>query len=243
MKKGLSIIINIILFAIIVLLAWQVVKSIQAPIKFKNVYCNGYCYIRACAAGKNNLNNADIDISNTVTGNYSTFVEVFNSDYTAEHCENRGNITIHECRNATVLDKDYTVSTDSVWHISGISRRCSSCINFGDIKVSEVNRCNIGGVAAVLSDHVSNCLNYGDFVELVAERNQTLTAFAASIDKAGWDTNAVYVLSEFCGAAHKVYRYKNGAWVETTGTMQYVAGKWVVEGDVVNPVENYELKK
>jgi hypothetical protein len=36
MKKGLSIIINIILFAIIVLLAWQVVKSIQAPIKFSN---------------------------------------------------------------------------------------------------------------------------------------------------------------------------------------------------------------
>lgn len=36
MKKGLSIIINIILFAIIVLLAWQVVKSIQAPIKFNN---------------------------------------------------------------------------------------------------------------------------------------------------------------------------------------------------------------
>ena len=34
MKKGLSIIINIVLFAIIVLLAWQVVKSIQAPIKF-----------------------------------------------------------------------------------------------------------------------------------------------------------------------------------------------------------------
>ena len=36
MKKGLSIIINIILFAVIVLLAWQVVKSIQAPIKFSN---------------------------------------------------------------------------------------------------------------------------------------------------------------------------------------------------------------
>ena len=34
MKKGLSIVINIILFAIILLLAWQVVKSIQAPIKF-----------------------------------------------------------------------------------------------------------------------------------------------------------------------------------------------------------------
>ena len=36
MKKGLSIVINIILFAVIVLLAWQVVKSIQAPIKFNN---------------------------------------------------------------------------------------------------------------------------------------------------------------------------------------------------------------
>jgi type II secretory pathway component PulJ len=36
MKKGLSIVINIVLFAIIVLLAWQVVKSIQAPIKFNN---------------------------------------------------------------------------------------------------------------------------------------------------------------------------------------------------------------
>ena len=34
MKKGLNIIINIVLFAIIVILAMQVVKSIQAPIKF-----------------------------------------------------------------------------------------------------------------------------------------------------------------------------------------------------------------
>ena len=34
MKKGLSIVINIVLFAIIVFLAAQIVKSIQAPIKF-----------------------------------------------------------------------------------------------------------------------------------------------------------------------------------------------------------------
>lgn len=34
MKKGLSILINILLFAVILFLAWQVVKSIQAPIKF-----------------------------------------------------------------------------------------------------------------------------------------------------------------------------------------------------------------
>ena len=36
MKKGLSIVINIILFAIVLVLAWQVVKSIQAPINFDN---------------------------------------------------------------------------------------------------------------------------------------------------------------------------------------------------------------
>ncbi|MBQ8956973.1 MAG: hypothetical protein IJ057_00495 [Bacteroidales bacterium] len=36
MKKGLNIVINIVLLAIIVLLAMQVVKSIQAPIKFSN---------------------------------------------------------------------------------------------------------------------------------------------------------------------------------------------------------------
>ncbi len=36
MKKGLSIAINILLFLVILFLAWQVVKSIQAPIKFNN---------------------------------------------------------------------------------------------------------------------------------------------------------------------------------------------------------------
>ena len=36
MKKGLNIIINIVLFAVVVLLALQVIKSIQAPIKFNN---------------------------------------------------------------------------------------------------------------------------------------------------------------------------------------------------------------
>ena len=36
MKKGLSILINIVLFAIIVVLAVQVIKSIQAPIKFNH---------------------------------------------------------------------------------------------------------------------------------------------------------------------------------------------------------------
>ena len=34
MKKGLNLIINVLLFLVILFLAWQVVKSIQAPIKF-----------------------------------------------------------------------------------------------------------------------------------------------------------------------------------------------------------------
>ena len=36
MKKGLNILINILLFLVVLFLAWQVVKSIQAPIKFNN---------------------------------------------------------------------------------------------------------------------------------------------------------------------------------------------------------------
>lgn len=86
------------------------------------------------------------------------------------------------------------------------------------------------------------CLNYGDFTEYIAARNQTLADFAASVDKSEWNTEEVIVLSEFCGPNHKVFRYQNGAWTETTGTMTYTGGRWRITGDVVNPVECYELK-
>lgn len=88
----------------------------------------------------------------------------------------------------------------------------------------------------------ADCLNYGDFVELIAGRDQSLADFAASLDKSAWDVNEIYVLSEFCGAGHKVFRYQNNAWVETTGTMTFTGGRWRITGDVVNPVENYELR-
>ncbi|MBQ8133837.1 MAG: hypothetical protein IJ192_05475, partial [Clostridia bacterium] len=134
----------------------------NAPITMKNVRLNGNSIIRASAAGKNNLNKADIDISNTVTVGYTTYVEAFNSLYTAEHCENRGNIKIQACRNAQVLGVDYIVSNnDSEWYISGLSQRSHSCINFGNITVSEVNRCNIGGISGE-NISASNSLNYGD---------------------------------------------------------------------------------
>ena len=86
------------------------------------------------------------------------------------------------------------------------------------------------------------CLNYGDFIELIATRNQSLADFAVSLDKSTWNKEKVYVLSEFCGAGHKVFRYQSDAWTETTGTMTYTGGKWRISGDVVNPVENYELR-
>ena len=89
----------------------------------------------------------------------------------------------------------------------------------------------------------SACLNYGDFVELIAERDQSISDLDSSIDKTKWDTSKVYLLSEFCGPNYRVYRHKNGVWTNTTGTMRYTNNKWVVSGDVLNPVENFELLK
>lgn len=88
----------------------------------------------------------------------------------------------------------------------------------------------------------ADCLNYGEFTEYIAARNQTLADFAATVDKTEWNTEDVVVLSEFCGPEHKVFRYQNGAWTETTGTMTFTGGRWRITGDVVNPVECYELK-
>ena len=85
------------------------------------------------------------------------------------------------------------------------------------------------------------CLNYGDFTEHIAARDQSLDDYDKTLDKSEWDTTAIHVLSEFCGDGHKVYRYQDGAWTETTGTMTYTNGKWRISGDVVNPVECYEL--
>lgn len=86
------------------------------------------------------------------------------------------------------------------------------------------------------------CLNYGDFIELIAARDQTLDDYESSLDKSGWDKEQIYVLSEFCGDKHKVFRYQSDKWTETTGTMTYEGGRWRISGDVVNPVENYELR-
>ena len=99
------------------------------------------------------------------------------------------------------------------------------------------------------------CLNYGDFYELVADKGQTLADYLSKADKSTWnfeestggDGTVNYwetiVVSEFCGPNHRIFRKKDGAWQETTGTMTFVDGAWKVTGDYLNPVENYELLK
>lgn len=86
------------------------------------------------------------------------------------------------------------------------------------------------------------CLNYGDFVEFFGTRDESLDQIEARFKStSGLDTTAVYLLSLYCGANYRFMRYTNGEWTASTGSMKQVAGKWVVTGDVLNPVDGFEL--
>ena len=52
----------------------------------------------------------------------------------------------------------------------------------------------------------AGCLNYGDFVELVAAKNQTMQNFKAAVlaDTSSLVAGNIYVLSEYCGPEHVV---------------------------------------
>lgn len=88
------------------------------------------------------------------------------------------------------------------------------------------------------------CLNYQDesFVEFIGNYGETLdqieTRFKAT---SGLDTDMPYLLSLYCGRNYRFMRYVDGQWKNTTGSMYQKNGKWVVEGDVLNPVEGFEL--
>ena len=86
------------------------------------------------------------------------------------------------------------------------------------------------------------CLNYGDFVEYFGTSGETLndieTRFKADESV---DTSKVYLLSLYCGSSYRFMRYENDTWTDTTGSMKQVNGSWVIEGDVLNPVDGYEL--
>jgi hypothetical protein len=55
----------------------------------------------------------------------------------------------------------------------------------------------------------------------------------------------VLVFSEFCGPKTRIFRRadNNSEWLDTTGRMYFSDGRWIVLGDVLNPVDNFELKK
>lgn len=89
------------------------------------------------------------------------------------------------------------------------------------------------------------CLNYGDdaFVEYFGTRGETLdqieTRFRADNTV---DTSKKYLLSLYCGRDFRFMTYEGGAWTDTTGSMyQNQDGTWTVEGDVLNPVDGFEL--
>ncbi len=98
------------------------------------------------------------------------------------------------------------------------------------------------------------CLNYGYFKELFCAPGQTLDDYIAGADKSTWEfpsdiedvdspKHNVVAISEYCGRSFRVFRRTEpGAeWKETTGSMVQVNGKWVITGDVVNPVTGFEL--
>lgn len=88
------------------------------------------------------------------------------------------------------------------------------------------------------------CLNYqdGSFIEFIGTDGETLDDIEARFKTtAGLDTSMPYLLSLYCGRNYRFMRYVDGAWTDTTGSMYQKNGKWVVEGDVLNPVEGFEV--
>ena len=57
----------------------------------------------------------------------------------------------------------------------------------------------------------------------------------------GLDTSKPYILSQYCGRDYRIMRFSGGEWARSTGSMKQVNGKWVITGDVLNPVSGYEL--
>lgn len=86
------------------------------------------------------------------------------------------------------------------------------------------------------------CLNYGDFIEFFGTPGESLAQTETRFKSTGGlDTGKVYLISQYCGRDYAIYRYSNGVWVRSEGSMKQVSGQWVVTGDVLNPVSGYEL--
>lgn len=147
----------------------------HAPITVENVLLHdSNSSIYGAAAGKNNVNYAPINVTHciemTSNGARYTSISGISSSHRVSNCENRGNITIKECTTATVGGKLYKAPIlegtsglyDSIYTVGGVGSNAESCINFGDISISEVNRCIIGGIGSSLSNSMDNNYNYGN---------------------------------------------------------------------------------
>ena len=86
------------------------------------------------------------------------------------------------------------------------------------------------------------CLNYGDFVEFFGNRDETLSQIETRFKATeGLDTDAIYLLSQYCGRDYLIMRHNGTEWQRSNGSMKQIGGKWVVAGDVLNPVTGFEL--
>lgn len=86
------------------------------------------------------------------------------------------------------------------------------------------------------------CLNYGDFIEYFGTEGETLDQIEARFKADSTvDTSAIYLLSLYCGRNYRFMRHNGSSWAASSGSMKQVNGKWVITGDVLNPVSGYEL--
>jgi hypothetical protein len=96
------------------------------------------------------------------------------------------------------------------------------------------------------------CKNYGDFVEFFGKASfnaagkfvsqESLTEIMARFKATeGLDTSKLYLLSQYCGRDYVFMRYSGGEWARSNGSMKQINGKWVIQGDVLNPVSGFEL--
>lgn len=88
------------------------------------------------------------------------------------------------------------------------------------------------------------CLNYQDdaFVEYIGTPEEslvdTVARFLADDSKSA---DKCYLISMYNGLSYRFYRCIDSVWTDTTGSMVQVDGEWQISGDVLNPVDGFEL--
>jgi len=86
------------------------------------------------------------------------------------------------------------------------------------------------------------CLNYGDFVEYFGAEGESLSTIKTNfLADTSVDTTKIYKLTPYCSSSYRFMVYEDGAWAESTGNMYQSGGKWVIEGNVLNPVDGFEV--